>query len=59
MEKKALTYLRAYDKHEADFDQALEAVMEYSAPLTLEKPYEGRQEPHVLKYAEGPAMPRP
>jgi hypothetical protein len=40
MEKNALTSLRAYDRHEADFDQTLEAVMEYSAPLNLEKPYE-------------------
>jgi hypothetical protein len=39
MEKDALTSLRAYDRHEADFDQTLEAIMKYSAPLMLEKPY--------------------
>jgi hypothetical protein len=39
LEYKALKYLRAYDKDEADLEETLAAVLEYNAPLATERPY--------------------
>ena len=41
-EQKALTYIRAYDRGETDVDQALEAIMDYTAPLAV-----GREAGHT------------
>lgn len=40
MESRALKLLRAYDVGEANLHETLEAVMTYSAPLIMERPYE-------------------
>ncbi|MBL1265494.1 tRNA-guanine transglycosylase DpdA [Candidatus Methylomicrobium oryzae] len=40
LEKNALLYLRAYDEGLAELEETLEAVMLYSSPLMLEKPYD-------------------
>ncbi len=40
LEISALKHLRAYDIHEADLEQTLEAVLTYNSPLVTELPYE-------------------
>jgi hypothetical protein len=40
LEKNALLHLRAYDEGFAELEETLDAVMLYSSPLILEKPYD-------------------
>lgn len=52
LERSALKHLRAYDKHEADLDQTLKAVLTYNAPLATELPYEDARSLPIMKKLE-------
>ncbi|UCI23516.1 tRNA-guanine transglycosylase DpdA [Mesorhizobium sp. B2-8-5] len=53
MEVAALGSLRAFDRGEADLDEALHSVLVYSAPLFEEKPFEDCQNsPALLQLAK-------
>lgn len=39
LEKKALSALRAFDRHESDVEETTRAVMEYNSILVTERPY--------------------
>lgn len=52
LEAEALQALRAYDRQEADLDQALTAALEYGALLVAEKPYKECAQTSAMKRLE-------
>lgn len=49
LEKQSLDILRLFDRGEADIEQTLNTVMEYSSPLIFERPYEDVKHNRQLK----------
>lgn len=52
LEYTALKYLRAYDRHEADLEQTLAAVLKYNCPLATDLPFEDAHSAPVMKRLE-------